>query len=142
MGLVLALVSGCGPATGDLTGKVTYKDRTVICGTVTVVGTDGIPRQGNIEPDGNYVVTGVPAGPVKIGVVSPDPAPQPLPSDLSPEELEKLRNAPGLGETVAAGPPLDRRKWEPLPKHYANPNESGLTHTVQKGPNHHDIRLQ
>src|SRR4051812_10074770 len=70
--IVFAAV-GCGGRTATLTGKVTYQGNPVVSGSVIVLGADGTARSGVIQPDGTYAVEGVPRGPVRIGVLSPDP---------------------------------------------------------------------
>ncbi len=82
-------VTGCA-GQGDVPGKVTYKGKTLVWGTVQLEGSDGKIAQGNIEQDGSYSVRGVAIGQARVAVNSPDPksitlvvkrgkAPQPYP---------------------------------------------------------------
>lgn len=74
VGISLVLVlSGCGGGTSKVRGKVTHKGKPVVWGTVTLVGQDGIYRDGDIDLNGNYEIADVPTGPVKIAVNSPNP---------------------------------------------------------------------
>jgi hypothetical protein len=130
--LVLAL-AGCGGGTGTLTGKVTHKTKTVVYGTVMVVGADGITRSGNIEPDGTYKVEDVPAGAVKLAVVSPEP--------IDPKHLPKHTGRPGMEGKPAPYPTVDRARWFKVPDKYGDPEKSGLTTTVRAGATPHDITL-
>src|SRR5262245_45386467 len=86
-GFLLVAVIGCGPGRGDLGGKVSYQGKSLQFGSVTVLGSDGIPRGGLIQNDGSYLVEDIAAGPVKIAVTSPDPVksqPKPRKKDSAP----------------------------------------------------------
>src|SRR4051812_35300699 len=74
---LLTAACGCGGGSGSLTGKVTYKGKTVASGSVMAIGSDGIARYSKIAPDGTYTITDLPVGDVKLGVHSPDPRPDP-----------------------------------------------------------------
>ena len=125
LGLALLGLAGCGGGRGDLGGRVTYQGKDVESGSVTAVGSDGVPKTGFIA-DGRYEVKDLPAGAVKLAVSSPDPAKTPRRS---------LRGAP---------PPVkgDRTGWFPLPEKYSDLATSGLTADLAAGPNAHDIDLK
>ncbi len=137
---LIFMAAGCGQETGDVFGKVTYQQKTVIYGSVTIVGKDGIPRQSKIGPDGEYAISGVPVGEVKIGVHSPNPNPA-LSAEENRELAEKLKQA-GIQPTKTGLPPgVDPKKWFRIPDKYGDPANSGLTFTAGKGPNRHDLQL-
>src|SRR6476659_1879135 len=71
-------ICGCAAGSGTLSGKVTFKGKTVASGNVLVVGADGIARSSKIETDGSYTVPDVPVGEAKISVNSPNPVPDPV----------------------------------------------------------------
>jgi hypothetical protein len=121
----LALV-GCSGGTGELAGTVTYKDKPIHQGTVTVSASDGTTQAGQIQEDGNYTVTGIPTGAVKIGVSSPDP--------------RTLK----VGQRKKDEPPpkADISKWTAIPDKYSDFNNSGLTTTVKSGKNPYNIDLK
>jgi len=126
---VLALAAvGCG-GRGDVSGKVTYDGKTVVFGTVQFEGSDGMLRQGNIEPDGSYTVTGVATGEAKVAVSSRNPKS----SDFTPIQRE-------------GGPPPPPRPeiqgWFSIPEKYDTPFGSGLTYTIKRGENKIDIELK
>jgi hypothetical protein len=77
-------------------------------------------------------VLGVPAGPVKIAVLSPEP--------LAPTA------AAGRGRRGDKGqqppPPVDRSKWVKLPDKYADPLQSEVTTTVNPGTTTYNIELK
>jgi hypothetical protein len=158
--LFLALAAvGCGRATGDVSGTVTYKGTPVAMGSVVLVGSDGIPHSGEIQEDGTYEVTGVPAGTVSVGVLSRDPGPPNQRLDLPPSlaylnpaikgpKAEDARRLKAKMEEVKNvklpldAPTADRKKWRRLPKQYENPSSSGLTMKMHRGENTQDIMLE
>lgn len=130
-GLFAVAVAGCGGGVGTLSGKVTYQGKPVVYGTVLVRCADGLQRTGNIEPDGSYAVLNVPAGPVKIGVESPQP-PAPAAGGRTSRPGSKAASPP---------PTVDRSKWVKLPDDAADPEKSGIATTVPAGGAVFDIAL-
>lgn len=144
-GLLVVVPSGCGAAgTSDVTGTVTVRGAPVVYGTVTFVGRDGTPHPGPIQPDGRYAVAGVPAGEARIAVISPTvpraEAKLDVPSDLDPEQRQALEQERAAVVARVAG--IDRKKWQPIDKKYADFSASGLTVTLAPGPGVHDIDLK
>jgi hypothetical protein len=159
--LFLAMAAaGCGRPVGDVSGMVTYKGTPVVMGSVVFVGSDGIPHTGQIGADGTYVVSDVPAGPVQVAVISPDPGPPLRPGDLPPslaplaqQEIKgpkaedarrlqaKMQEVKGIKVDLGASKG-DRKKWVRLPKKYEDPQISGLTRGVARGKNIQDIDLK
>jgi hypothetical protein len=134
LGFLLA-VGGCGPSTGTVTGKVTHKGKPVVWGTITMIASDNIPYSGSLNPDGTYSIVGVRGGPVKIGVMSPNP-------DGATRGSTPVGGRPGAGAAgdlggKAAAPAQPAvalpapGAWFALPDKYADPLQSGLTGTVQ-----------
>jgi hypothetical protein len=126
---VLAAV-GCGGGTADVSGKVSFKGKPVVFGTVVVIGPDNLPKSGAIQPDGTYRVRGVKPGTAQLAVSSP----------LPPGARQSTKKVRGRGidddERVpddAASPvsPEVARAWFPLPVKYADPVKSGLTADVR-----------
>src|SRR5687768_6141681 len=72
--VLFVMIAGCGPARGTLSGKVTHKDKSVVWGSVSAIGSDGIQYDGKITPEGTYAIGGVTGGPIKLCVTSPNPA--------------------------------------------------------------------
>jgi hypothetical protein len=112
-------LTGCS-RNATVTGKVTYKDRTVRHGSVVFLGADNIARSGVIESDGSYRVEEVFPGNVRIGVISRDPA-------KGRVQLDK-KNAV--------------EDWFPLPRDLENPATSRLGCTVGPGRTGYDIELK
>jgi hypothetical protein len=124
---LLTLAAGCG-GRGDVSGKVTYQGKTLVWGTVQFEGSDGALVQGNIHPDGTYLVRGVATGQAKVAVSSINPSS----SDFQP------RVAPGQH----APPRPEVKGWFPIPGKYDTPYQSGLTYLIKSGSNTIDIQLE
>src|SRR5262245_48665591 len=156
---LLALAGGCSPAVCDVSGKVTYLGKPVVCGTVIFVGPDGMTKAANISQDGTYRVKGVGVGHARVGVVSQDPA-----RPLDPYKAERTHGKDAVEPTDDSGrdpnagrvfknppadksnwtePNVDRSKWTPLPKKYEYVPPSGLTVDLKGGENTGiDLNLQ
>jgi hypothetical protein len=132
--LLLAALAGCGASKGNVSGKVTFGARPVVYGTVTFIGSDGLPRSGEIAPDGYYEVRGVGVGEAKVAVASPDPW----------ETYKKIVAMQRTKEAAAAltPPKVERGQWFPIPPLLGDPDRSGLTFQVAGGNNTHDIPLK
>jgi hypothetical protein len=130
----LALV-GCGgrsgdlPATAEVTGKITYKGKSLIGGTVAFQpqGQPGNPALGEIQSDGTYSLTtyekddGAVLGKHSVTVtVNPG----------QPGGAE-----PGLPGTEAS-------LKSPIPMKYSEPSISGLSFEVKEGSNKADFDLK
>jgi hypothetical protein len=118
---------GCG-GRGDVSGKVTYKGKTLVFGTVQFEGSDGVVKHGNIEPDGTYTVLDVATGDAKAAVSSLNPKS----SDFQP--IQREGQAPRKPRPEVKG-------WFPIPEKYDTPFKSGLTYTIKRGQNTIDIDL-
>jgi hypothetical protein len=140
VGLVLAAgIAGCGygvkehrlPETGaTLEGTIKYAGEPVYFAEVRVVS-DNSSAIGSIGEDGRYKVENCPTGTVKI-VVDTNAAR----GDYTSMTMSGRYKGP-KGEGAAGGgkPP----KFVNVPSKYADPDSSGITTTVAKGPNTYDI---
>jgi hypothetical protein len=124
--LTLAAI-GCG-GRGDVSGKVTYKGKPLVWGTVQFEGSDGVVKHGNIQPDGTYTVEAVATGNVKAAVSSLNPQS----SDFQP--IQREGQAPRKPRPEVKG-------WFPIPDKYDTPFKSGLTYEIKRGQNTIDIDL-
>jgi hypothetical protein len=127
--MLLALAAtGCG-GHGDVSGKVTYKGKALVWGTVQFEGSDNMIRQGNIDSDGTYSISGVATGEAKAAV-----------SSINPKSSDfQVRQAEGRP------PPKPRpevKGWFPIPEKYDTPSKSGLTYSIKTGQNKLDIDLK
>jgi hypothetical protein len=128
LGFLAFAAAGC-HGTGDVSGKVTFQGKPLVFGTVLFEGSNGALRQGNIEKDGSYVVSGVATGEAKAAVSSRNPKS----SDFIPIHREGAPKPP---------PRPDFPGWFPIPSKYDAPYISGLTYSIKQGENKIDIELQ
>ena len=149
LGFATLVAIGCGPTKTTVKGKVMYKDKPIVWGSVQLVDQAGMYYSGDIDLQGNYSIEGVPPGSVRIGVSSPDPAPKsgskggkgaaPTPGagkgdggfeDPREKFLREQGGAAGGGDTRPRPP---AGAWFPIPRELADPINSGLTGTVESG---------
>ncbi len=125
--LVLA-ATGCG-GRGDVSGKVTYKGKPLVWGTVLFEGSDRTFKQGNIGSDGTYTIRGLATGEAWVAVSSINPT--------SPDFQTRLPSrAPRPNRSAGVN------GWFPIPQKYDTPFTSGLTYPIKRGPNEIDIELK
>jgi hypothetical protein len=125
IGLLALLAVGC-QSRGDVSGKVTYKNKPLVFGTVLFEGSDGNIRQGDIDKDGNYTVRGLATGTAKVSVNSPNPRSITLISKNPNKKPEPYPDAPG---------------WFPIPKKYEATATSGKSYEIKGGANTINIEL-
>jgi len=142
--LVCAAIStvGCG-GRGSVSGTVKHKNgKPVMSGIVNLIASDNMPYSTTINRDGSYTVLDVPAGPAKIGVISPNPSPNAGAGGRAggrtrasgQNTLAKDKGARGGTATTPPPAPEELVKgWFPIKDSYADPQASGLEVTVQSG---------
>lgn len=126
-GAVLLALSMVGCAgRGNVSGKVTFQNKTVLWGTVLIEGSDGGHRQGSIERDGTFYVEDLATGDAKVAVNSPNPKSITLMTkgDRPPQ---KFPDVPG---------------WFAIPDKYGAVDKSGVVYTIKRGENKFDIELK
>jgi hypothetical protein len=128
---VLVLAAGGCQGKGDVSGKVSYKGKPLVWGTVTFEGKDGGLHYGNIGRDGSYSVSGVATGEAKVAVSSINPKS----SDFVPMQREGSKKPPPPPRPEVKG-------WFPIPEKYDAPYKSGLVYTIKRGENTIDIVLE
>lgn len=127
---MLTGASGCARK-ADVQGTVTHRGRPVIAGSVIFVSADNTALAAVIEPDGTYAVDGIPPGPVKVAVVSQDPA-----RGRSVQAGDKLLHRTGRGKRKGNAMrklPAPTKGWFPLPAEVGDPEKSGLLFVVAPG---------
>jgi hypothetical protein len=136
--LILAVtVGGCGKRTGTVEGTVKLGEEKLGSGTVTFFGSGGSIKTSPISAQGTYKIEGIPTGPAIITVETtphPDtfgrnPNLPPPPKDM-PESKDEKSRLPTFG------------KYVEIPLKYKDQEKSGLTYTVQAGPQPFDIVLK
>ena len=130
MALLTFAVVGCGR--GDVSGKVTYKGKNLVWGTVQLEGSDGLVKHGNIQRDGTYSIKSVATGTAKAAVSSINPTS----SDFQPIHRE------GQPPPQVIQARKEIKGWFPIPAKYDRPFNSGLTYEVKRGENTIDIDLE
>ncbi len=142
---MLIVCAGCaGP--GDVQGTVSYRPngKKVVTGTVMFMGADGMPHYAMINADGTYLVRGVPPGPAKVTVASPNPVQPPEPKRPGGGDREQIGEAKPPVEGGAAGVPVSeeiKKNWFAIPEKYTDLQNSGLRFEVKRGVSIYDIVL-
>jgi hypothetical protein len=143
LGIALA---GCSnyKARGKVKGRVKFFDKYLTCGTVAFTAKDGRVGSGNIDFDGNYEVSDAPIGDVTVTVKVPTMGRGPeagMGPAQPPPGVPPMR-APGGGEGEKTFmPAIDPSKIVEIPGRYGRVEDSGLTYTVVKGEQTHNITL-
>jgi hypothetical protein len=126
--LLALVVAGC-QNKGDVSGKVTYRGKPLVYGTVLFDGGDGGTVQAMIQSDGSYSARGVTTGEAHVAVNSPDPK-----SIASHAHFKDPAKQPP--------PPPDVPGWFEIPPKYSATTTSGLTCPIKGGPNTFNIELK
>jgi hypothetical protein len=153
--LVLPVLAGCGPRTGHVTGKVTYKGAPVPAGFITFRPAD--PSQNSVpvelDAEGNFAVD-LPVGEVTVTIDNHEWAPREGPNQgmphgvppglpLSPEIQAKL----GPPRSAAPSKDVENRraprpgKYVEIPAKYYQGETSGIKFTVKGGAQTETIEL-
>lgn len=134
VGVLALAAAGCG-GKGNVSGKVTSNNKTVVYGTVTLLAKDGLQYPAQIFPDGSFAIYDVPVGEVRIAVVSPDP-------EVTYQTLVSMQKNPESAAAIPK-PAVSRKDWFPIHHQYAVPETSGLAMIVKRGENSNfDIVLE
>jgi hypothetical protein len=136
--LLLTLAAGCGPGEGEVTGKVTYKDKPLTSGSVSIMDSTGKVLVAEIRPDGTYTITNVATGPAKIVVTCLN----------TPEG----NSGKGRGDHTSGGPPkvqavkrgllTDVGQQSVIPLRYGDFSQTDLQLKVERGNNPFDLKLR
>ncbi len=126
-------LTGCGESTGSVKGKVYFQDKAVTAGTVAFQRAANKLATGQIQPDGSYEVLNAVTGPNKISVRSQVVANVPQGKMMDPGKMGASDKTKGQEAPTAKG--------TTIPAKYADPEQSGVTYTVNSGPNQFDIKL-
>ncbi len=144
--LVGMLLWGCtrpGEKQAEVSGKVTYRGKPLPGGVIVFSGVNGYTARSVISPEGAYKLK-APIGKVQISIDN---------RMLDPNNMRKKtaeQRSKGMGlklpAEVAAKQKVDPNEevkgtYVQIPNVYGDPTTSGLTYTVQPGPQTHDVEL-
>lgn len=136
----LLAATGCSsPAPAEVTGVVRCDGKLVRVGSVLVFDEAGAPHAGDIRQDGTYKVWGIPAGPIQVAVQSLEPRRAP---PARPGRKNQDNPDPNLVPPPPPEAPAEPRDWFRLPSRFSIPATSGLSTTLNPGPNTFDIDLK
>jgi hypothetical protein len=135
--VLIACVAGCNtyesrlPETGaSVEGTVTYGGETVPMALVVVIGQKG-QATGQIE-EGRYKVENAPLGEVKIGINT-----EAIKGQMISQQMAQSYKGPGSKTGTRTPAP----RLVEVPSKYWEPEKSGITTTVKRGTNTHNIVL-
>lgn len=163
LAVVLVPLAACGPRSGSLSGKVTYKGEPLKGGTITFQGPYTFST--DIRLDGSYEIPKMYSGTYKISIETESvkgsggstpfafkappgmklPSKDQLPKEATAPPTEKLPvNPEAFGYSQPkANPDYDpKKRYVAIPKKYADVNESGLTYDFPGGTQTHNIDLK
>jgi hypothetical protein len=135
--LGLLVVAGCGPAKTEVSGTVRYQGKPLTSGDVLVVDADGMPHTSPISAEGAYTARDVPVGPVRFAVL--------LVGNERRNTSKLPKREPGKRRAKIDVSKLDDKGTAAkpqLPPRYAAVGTSGLSTTLQPGPNTFDLDLE
>ncbi len=133
------VVSGCGPETASVSGKVRFRRQLLKSGTVIFLADNGEMSSSLLAPDGTYHVPRVAPGTVRVAVVSHPAVPpglqrgQPFIPRSRSDRSTKIRDSRS---------PSILTICTPIPEKYSHPEESGLVFTVHSGNETLDFDLE
>jgi len=137
---VALLTAGCG-GTGTVSGKISYNGLALGGGRVTFMNADGKgSKSAPIQPDGSYMIE-VPSGPAKIAVETQSVKPVPGKGHPVMPKPPPGKEPAGYDPKMYEGGPSKDEKYVPIPATYGDIEQSGLTYTVTRGSQEHDIKL-
>jgi hypothetical protein len=116
----------------EVAGKVLIRGQPLQGGRVTFVAVNGgLATTATIDENGNYKIM-APVGEVKISVDN---------RQLKPQGKHK-HPSPVLHKQEGEQPTTMKGHYRVIASKYYNAEESGLSYTVEKGAQTHDIKLQ
>jgi hypothetical protein len=143
--LLAALASvGYGSSKGKLSGTVIYQGKPVRIGTITFLNDAKEALASSSITNGEYAMTNVPVGPVKIIVsITQNPA-RPLrpPKAFEATMSDGAKKANLEARQIALREMGSRPPASPLPPKSIGTDEPDLTYTVQPGSQTHNIELK
>jgi hypothetical protein len=152
----LSLVLACGCSRGNpnapaasVHGKVTYNDKPVTGGSLTLHPKDAGKYSVRIDKDGSYAGTDVPIGQMVVTVETASVKKSDAkakryvqPGGKTDPQQEYMQKMKDMGKISDAGPdPKSAGVYMQIPDSYADPEKSPLRITLSKGDQKHDLKL-
>ena len=126
---------GCGKATGDVKGTVSYKGKILKAGTVNIRGADKVIQQGIIQENGEFFVKAVPTGQAEVSIIAHKPGME--------EYMNQLAGrGKGKKGPVVAVAPNSEEQWSLIPLKYNQFETSELSIEIKSGENKQDLDLK
>lgn len=163
----LCLAAGCSRPVGTVTGKVTYKDKTLKGGTVTFISTEGRESVSTaIAEDGTYSVPRIAAGEYKVcvdtsnlkpategtgpmvspgmpgGKGAPPAAKGPPPKGGGPPPDAAVPEGYTASNPAVAAAAVTAKKYVPIPESYKDPAKTDLSFKADGGAQTNNIELK
>jgi hypothetical protein len=154
--LAALLLVGCKPtnpnAPARVTGRVTYNGNPVTGGTIHFHSADGASIPIGIGPDGTYRAFDIPDGDMVVTVETESINPEKKPQEYRGANASGPKYGPKAvvmpkGKGNSGGPKPEESgasaetTYMKIPAKYADKATSGLTVTLKKGDQTHDIKL-
>ena len=131
MCLLVSSLAGCGSGSGGVryvvTGKVTYNDQPLETGRITAIANDQEVSAADIKPDGTFVLTDIPKGPIKV-IINPKNVLQMMPSDKATGGGVNATKQPGVMGNTAPG----KNASNTIPAKYQSAGLTDLNFTIEK----------
>jgi hypothetical protein len=147
LALLLSVLVGCGPGTGNVSGRITYNGKPLPGAIVVFQPADSTknPMSVALDKESRYSVT-LPTGDVRVTVDTRINVPKASMPMVPPNPEKEAQAKDGEKEAAADAPKGDdggRRagKFVPIPERYASVESSGLKFAVKAGDQTHDIDL-
>lgn len=143
--LLATFVAGCGgPETADVSGRITLKGvpPNMEGLTISFMGADGKPSTVLIAADGSYKATGVAVGEMKVGFSDTNDSPfmkGPKVGEKKGNGGQKDNAKRKVGPTLADS---QTSKASVIPRKYSDPLKSGVSTTLNPGPNTFDFDIK
>ncbi len=145
LAMVALALTSCGPRSGSLSGKVTYKGEPLKGGFITFLGPQ--TYSADIKLDGSYEIPKMVSGTYRIGIDTEafkfDPTSK-LPKEAKAPPIHKLPVDPSKFGYSVPNPSAEydpAKRYVKIPSKYKDPNQSGLTYDFPGGTQTYNIEL-
>lgn len=135
LALLACMLTGCGKATGNISGVVKYNGKPLPGGSVMFVDSSGAIVQTSIDSEGKFAAQKVVVGNNKVAVSYVD-------DKINQYAQEIAARGKGSLKPITNMPKLDTENMLTLPAKYSMPDQSGLIFDVKSGENSYDIDLK